>query len=194
MKKGGGKNKGSAFERKVCKELSLWWTEGERDDVFWTTAGSGARRTVRGKCGVDTANSAGDICYLDEEGKPLIDLCVFELKCGYHSALSINKLLDSSAKSEPLLMIFWHKLQVERLSEKNPRPFQFLIYKRDRRTPIIVLSDESLTVLETQTGPYPHDLLSFSVGVWHLYLMRYEEFLDFFPPDVFKSLCEDYVT
>lgn len=39
--------KGSVFEREICKALGRWWTDGERDDIFWRTAGSGARATCR---------------------------------------------------------------------------------------------------------------------------------------------------
>ena len=35
MRSGGGKQKGSAFEREICKKLSLWFTENERDDIFF---------------------------------------------------------------------------------------------------------------------------------------------------------------
>jgi len=41
--------KGSSFEREICTILSKWWTNNERDDVFWRTAGSGARATTRSK-------------------------------------------------------------------------------------------------------------------------------------------------
>ena len=51
MRKGGGKAKGSSFERLICKELSLWITGGEHQDVFWRSAMSGGRSTVAMKKG-----------------------------------------------------------------------------------------------------------------------------------------------
>ena len=46
MKRGGGKAKGAAFEREVCKALSLWVTNGRRKDCFWRSAMSGGRATI----------------------------------------------------------------------------------------------------------------------------------------------------
>jgi hypothetical protein len=63
--------KGSAFERSTLKELSTWFSKGERDDIFWRTAGSGARATTRAKTGKMTADSAGDITAIHSSGKAI---------------------------------------------------------------------------------------------------------------------------
>lgn len=76
-------SKGSRFERHICGLLSRWWTYGKRDDVFWRTAGSGARATGRAKRGKKTANACGDICHVDAIGSPLTYVFAFELKAGY---------------------------------------------------------------------------------------------------------------
>jgi hypothetical protein len=47
--------KGSSFEREIAKLLSLWWSEGMRDDVFYRSHASGGRFTMRRKSGKDTA-------------------------------------------------------------------------------------------------------------------------------------------
>ena len=85
--------KGSDFERRICKELSLWWTDGATDDVFWRTAGSGARAKTRAKTARDTFGQHGDIQATDPIGQPLIDVCSIELKCGYNR-LSLQDLID----------------------------------------------------------------------------------------------------
>lgn len=61
MKRGGGKGKGSAFERVVCKQLSAWVSAGKRDDLFWRTAGSGARATQVFKASGRTVQGVGDV-------------------------------------------------------------------------------------------------------------------------------------
>ena len=53
--------KGPSFEREVCEKLSLWWTDGKRDDVFMRTSGSGGKATARRKKGKDTPFQGGDI-------------------------------------------------------------------------------------------------------------------------------------
>ena len=87
------KAKGSKFERDICKQLSLWWTGGKRDDVFWRTTTSGARATIRSKRGRGTKNQYGDVQATDPIGQPLIDLCTIEIKKGY-SRNSYFDLID----------------------------------------------------------------------------------------------------
>lgn len=75
--------KGSEFEREISKRLSLWWSDGKRDDIFWRTSGSGARATTRRKKSQKTAYEYGDITFTDPDGKPFIDYFLVELKRGY---------------------------------------------------------------------------------------------------------------
>ena len=74
--------KGSVFEREICKELSLWITSGERDDIFWRTAGSGGRATMRKKSGKTTANQEGDVCATDPIGQSTCEHCYYRIKEG----------------------------------------------------------------------------------------------------------------
>lgn len=92
-RKGGGASKGSKFERDICKQLSLWWTNERRDDIFWRTSGSGARAKTRSKQGKDTFGQYGDVQAIDPIGQPLIDLCTIEIKVGY-SRQTIFDLVD----------------------------------------------------------------------------------------------------
>jgi len=76
MRKGGGKQKGSAWEREVCRRLSLWVTDGQKVDCFWRSAMSGGRATVaRGK-----VRQAGDICAVAPEGNAFADQWFVECK------------------------------------------------------------------------------------------------------------------
>jgi len=79
-------SKGSEFERYIAKELSFWWTQEEddpREDIFYRTHGSGSRHTARIKKNKNTINAAGDLMFIDEIGKPFIDMFIIELKSGY---------------------------------------------------------------------------------------------------------------
>lgn len=75
--------KGGEFEREISKFLSLWWTNGDRDDVFWRTSASGARATVRAAVFKQTNYEYGDITFTDPVGKALLDLMIIEAKRGY---------------------------------------------------------------------------------------------------------------
>jgi hypothetical protein len=139
--------KGSAFERRTCKDLSMWFTNGERDDVFWRTAGSGARATVRAKQGKMTADSAGDICAIDECGKPLTRLAVFELKKGYtgkspSSRISVLQFIDSLPSEKPPLIEQW-MIKLRKECTTHDRPYGFIIFERDRKKAVICMRRET---------------------------------------------------
>ncbi len=132
-----GKGKGSAFERLICKQLSLWWTEGERDDVFWRTSTSGGRATVRRKTRKDTFGQAGDVQATDPIGQPLIDICAIEIKRGYGRA-SVADVLDAPANAARSPWLLWLD-QVVGEAEEDGRPYWMLITKRDRRDALVFI-------------------------------------------------------
>ena len=147
-KKGRGKNKGGAFERLICKKLSLWWTKGKRDDVFARTASSGGRATQRSKKNKTTFGQYGDIQAADPIGQPLIDLCVIECKDGYASA-SIADLLDKESRHNPLYEQF---IKQARSSSLESQSFDWLLIARRRGRQIMVFMPVSLFIqLEEQS-------------------------------------------
>lgn len=93
LRGGGSSSKGSGYERDVCRQLSLWWTAGARDDIYWRSSGSGARAKVRGRGGKNTAGQHGDVAATDPIGTPLINIFTIEIKRGY-SEHTIHDLID----------------------------------------------------------------------------------------------------
>jgi hypothetical protein len=129
--------KGSSFERQICKTLSLWWTNGERDDVFWRTAGSGAMATSRRKRGSTTLLQHGDIQAVDPIGKPLTDLMTLELKRGYNQC-TLSDMFDSPrSKGKQRFAKFIE--QAQRSAEAAGTPFWAVIHKRDQKRITITL-------------------------------------------------------
>ena len=57
------KRKGSAFERKTCRALSLWYSGGVNANIFWRTSSSGARATQK-----SLQVHRGDITNIEGEG------------------------------------------------------------------------------------------------------------------------------
>jgi hypothetical protein len=95
-----GKQKGSQFERDVCKALSLWVTHGKRTDAFWRSAMSGGRATVHKHGDV---RQAGDITAVAPEGHKLTDSHYIE--CKFYKDLNFDGLIKGSGK----LLDFWEK-------------------------------------------------------------------------------------
>lgn len=132
----GKSSKGSSFEREISKQLSLWWTKGASDSVFWRSAMSGGRATVRAKVGKNTNYMAGDICAIDPIGAPLIESTVIELKRGY-SKWCVLDLIDGKDPKKATLGQFLTQVE-EECKQAKVKNF-LLICKRDGRCPIVVL-------------------------------------------------------
>jgi len=190
----GKSNKGPKFERDFCKELSLWWTYGEMDDVFWRTAGSGARATTRMKKGIRTADSYGDITSLRSNGKPLTKTVLLELKRGYTGKkgkkstryISILDLIDTpenkNRKKEPVIMEWWKDAQVKRKEAGRKRVF--IIFRRDRKNTCIMMSRSSFKQLEKINGP-----MIFPPYCWNWINYNGKEFM-VFTTDHFFGWCD----
>jgi len=106
VRSGGGKAKGSTFEREVCKRLSLWVSSGEREDVFWRSAMSGGRSTVAMKNrGVLQHAGAGDVSAIAALGERLLDYAIVECKA-YANLDVLSGILKDTGK----LRKFWEVL------------------------------------------------------------------------------------
>jgi hypothetical protein len=132
-KPGSGNKKGSTFERKICKRLSLWWTSGKHDDIFWRSDTSGGRATSRK--GKRTYGQHGDICAKHPSGRALIELCAIECKHGYVKD-SIADLIDRQDRHRPQFLKFVE--QAIRQRKEAGVPYWLLITQRTGRE-ILVL-------------------------------------------------------
>ena len=203
--------KGGGFERTICKLLSLWWSDEEHDDIFWRTAGSGGRATVRRKQGLRTADSAADMMSSHESGKPLTKSCLFEMKRGYSDKHKIVKnkksgklgirktkggldfltILDKLDKSkEPEVLEWWRKVESERKSTGHK--FSFIIFQRDKKQACIVMNKKIYDYLQKQNGSYicRHIDISFDISdrISPLVILKLNDFLQWCKPKCFIGL------
>jgi hypothetical protein len=133
-KPGFGKQKGSAFEREICKKLSLWVSSNERDDLYWRSAMSGGRASVQFKKGKTNKTQVGDITAIDSEGEILTNNWIIE--CKTYQNLHIDSLFFGTPKSNSLLE-YWDVLCKQcDIYKKAP----ILIAKQNGK-PIIILLD-----------------------------------------------------
>jgi len=142
--------KGSSFEREICKQFSLWWTDDERDDIFWRTSGSGARATTRRKTNKKTKYEYGDVSFTDPVGQLLIDTFLIELKRGYSADISVLDFLDKKTGKNTLLLQWWNKAEEERKFAK--RKYSLIIFRRNRKEACVLMDIELYIKLEQQCG------------------------------------------
>ena len=185
-----GKTKGSAFERSTAEQLSLWWTQdepdGPRSDVFWRTAGSGARATVRGRKGKATKNHAGDILASDPIGQPFLDWCVVEVKRGY-SSHTIFDILDKSSGAAKQVFDKWID-QAEESAINAGSVGWVIICKRDRRETMVFFPDRVYDVHLFEERPIAH--FYFLDGV--IFCMTFADFLDYVTPNAIRRFLSHF--
>lgn len=172
MKKGQSKSKGTQYERDICKKLSLWWTNGKRNDIFWTTSGSGSRATRATKM---KAKQFGDVCAIDPKGDHLIDLFTIELKRGYNNKTPFD-ILDSRDKT----WLSWFE-DIQRDHERAGSLAWWIISKRDRRKELVTIPEhldlqiasiQNLQTIRTHVPELERDV----------YTYRLDEFLETLTP------------
>ena len=201
-------SKGAKFEREICKALSLWWSEGKRDDIFWRTPGSGARATTRRKKGKHTADSTADVMSSHEDGKPFTKVCLSEIKRGYSDKHKIVKnkksgklgirktkggldfltIVDKLEKAkEPQVLEWWKKVEQERIS--TGRKFSFIIFQRDQKRPCIVMNKKLYNHLSKHNGKFNcrNIVVNFNPKerIPTLYILKLDDFLNWCNPKCF---------
>lgn len=142
--------KGPSYEREVAKQLSLWWTKGDRDDLCWRTANSGGRATVRGRKGKRTAGHAGDLGATDAAMLPFFRLVTVEAKRGYTAACSLHNLIDPPAKeskSDKAQNYPAFLRQTRRAARRAGTPYWMLVHRPDRKNAVVFLPMPAADVL-----------------------------------------------
>lgn len=188
-----GQGKGSSFERTICKQLSLWWTDGERDDIFWRTSGSGARATTRSKSGQGTKNQYGDVQATDPIGQPLIDLCTIEIKKGYRHHSFYDLLDKQERETEQPYRLFMQQAEDQ---QREAETFSWmLITARDRKKPVIAMPVELKRLLMQVEGEpagcFPQMTFRFCTYkhddcVQKIFVTTLEEFMENVDPECFR--------
>lgn len=133
-----GAIKGGQFERKICGILSLWVSHNKRDDVFWRSAMSGGRATLRSyrKRAPQLIAQAGDISALGQEGEPF--LARFFAECKFYADLGIFHMITGRTTKNGPLDKFWRPY-LKRARELNRAPF---VVAKQNRIPELVFTDK----------------------------------------------------
>jgi len=190
MRPGGGKAKGSSFEREIARVLSRWWTGLERDDVFARTMSSGAWGTQRAMRGRSTFGQYGDLQAIDPIGQPFLDVCCIEIKIGYGSWCILDALDRLRGTHPQTFENFLIQAQCSAERAGGGR-FPVLIAKRDRKEAVIAYPLPLQHRIEAVSGAPGKDVGGMRIhipnGEYPWILMRLDEFVEWASPEVFKK-------
>jgi hypothetical protein len=139
MISGGGKRKGSSFERLICTKLSMWITDGKQEDVFWRSATSGGRSTVAHAKGKRMAAQAGDISCIHPAGHIFISKFMVEVKA--YANLDYVGLLSNRGH----LVDFWNEAKMQ---AKRYGKLPLLIAKQNRQPTVACLTLAGIEALQ----------------------------------------------
>lgn len=166
------KRKGSSFERNIAKRLSLFLSEGKRDDLLWRSQSSGARFTSRMKTGKDTKNQSGDITFTDSDAEWFIELFSIEVK--NYKDINLWSMIEENKTG---LYGFWTQTKRDaKLSNKIP----MLIVKQNYKPEILLINSliiENFRCIFKDTDNenvyvfYLEDFLSQNINIIKEYLL-----------------------
>jgi len=186
--------KGPDFEREIPKELSLWWTNGERDDVFWRVKGSGSRAKSRlRKHGKTTYGQHGDIKAEDPIGVPLLKVVTLELKRGYKKWSFLDVLdrppMRKGQKNRTLQPFEEFMEQVQEDCEAYGT-CPCLICKRDKRQKFVVIPLMLFADMQCRIGEYYGFTITIeesSIIKQPMIALNYKQFFSWCKPSFFKN-------
>ncbi len=178
----------------------MWWSRGERDDIFWRTAGSGGRATNRQKIGKKTFGQQGDIQAVDPIGAPLTRLVTIEAKRGHKDA-HIGDVIDRTNDHKLRWLEVFIKQSMKEAKDSGTR-YWLLIIKRDNRKALVYMEERLYEDLDNETdhafrGIYPQmfftpPLREGSVPIENVFCTTLEKFLARVKPRHIKAVEKFY--
>lgn len=180
--KGGGKKKGSAFEREVAKELSLWLTKGKDSKQLIRSVLSGGwtahRRTSKEKW-----RHAGDLAPNGPAGDIFREVVAVE--CKHYGTIDLYTYWAESS----LLNVWWKKI-TEEAHEADVSPM--LVFRGNLR-PTMVALDVGIWTQLMGVGAQPKAVLkarqsAVHLTAWHAVLMPLSDFVKCARPELLDAV------
>lgn len=187
-------NKGSDFERDMCKELSLWISKGKRVDVFM-------RNRVRvTEFTPERERQLGDLTTNDIKGIYFTSMFVVECKTGYSKTKKGSRtknipwdLLDiidgvKDKQDNKTLLQFWDQVESDaKLCHKKP----ILIFKRDFHVPCACVNRDTYNMLSDYVGTNYYPFIELHIKEEVLKIWRLEHFLKWFNPEPIELMYKE---
>lgn len=126
--------KGAGFERQTCQRLSLWVSNMTREDVYWRSAMSGGRATLRTRRnrGPKLLAQAGDVTATHQLGHLLLEH--FLLECKFYKDLKWSQAVHGVGGELPRV---WHKPCKE--ADENAR-MPMVVVKQNHQPELVLLT------------------------------------------------------
>lgn len=184
MKPGGGKQKGSEYERRICKQLSLWLSKEKREDLFWRSAMSGGRATVARKRGKKLKAQAGDISSVEAISSKFINQ--FYIECKDIGKLYINLAV---LKRKGFLI----DLIIDTRDKAQDHGKEYILIAKELRSPTVLIIDPYCINTLFDLNSSQHRKLRNKAecctlgaqGITGTTIYLFDEFLEICPPDAF---------
>lgn len=163
MRPGGSKEKGSEFERKICKLLSLWVSCGGKEDLFTRNVLSGGQFTGSEKRG-KLKGQAGDLMCSHPDGRFLTERFIIE--CKHYRDLDLFSVLQMRGE------MFGYLKKLEEQANRNNRHWLFITQQNGKRWPLVFMPHDAFFTTYTVSAP----VIQFSY-LTQVYVMSLEKFL-----------------
>ncbi len=175
--------KGASFERKTCVRLSMWISHKTREDLFWRSAMSGGRATLRSRIGRGSAvvAQAGDISAIHELGHPFLRLFVVE--CKFYKDLKLESMIygkDGHSKE------IWYKTL--KLADANDRA-PFIVSRQNFRDELVWTTEPGLDLLRNAVLPGRELRVHVTYPVHGIHIVHLRDVLVNCDPDVLSSIA-----
>lgn len=132
MRAGGGKDKGSSWEREVGKLLSLWLTHGARPDIFSRNVLSGGAFTNASSKGELSSRMPGDL--MAAHPLAFTFMSKYAIECKHLASLGLEQFLFDDKNSSELSKII-------SFADGQARAVQLdymIVAKQNRREPFVI--------------------------------------------------------
>jgi len=147
VRPGGGKDKGSSWERESGRILSLWLTAGARGDIFSRNVLSGGAFTVAQSLGKQTSRMPGDL--MAAHPLAFTFLSQFMIECKHLQSLEIEQyFFDQAGKS------FLNQIIVYAEQQAAQGGLEYMVVaKQDRKPPLVFVAGHiGARMLEASRG------------------------------------------
>jgi len=136
------RHKGQDYERELCRQFSLWLSDGKHDDWLWRSSQSGGRATTRAKKGKKTTGHCGDLTASCKKAEVFTKKFAVESKRGY-SALTPLDLIDREGKPVGANTDSFYKFVVQSANAaalNGCAKGWMLVHRRNGRPPMVYMN------------------------------------------------------